>query len=206
MLPRIPNILLTDGSAGARSRDQVDKTLARIIPDCAPSRPRVDTPHRLARQPARGGAGCSPRSGAVLRVADVLHPVDDLAIERFRNRDVRHRYGRRRAVPVLLAGREPNDIARLDLLDWPALTLREGAAARHDQRLSGGMGVPGRGPAGLERDAGAADARRIGRLEQRVDADRAGEPLGRSLAGGLCAVSLDIHRFSPSLAGYLPMM
>src|SRR5215207_8942585 len=73
-------------------------------------------PHRLARQPARGGAGCSPRSGAILRVADVFQPVDDLAVERFRNRDVRPRYGWRRAVPVLLAGPEPNDIARLDLL------------------------------------------------------------------------------------------
>jgi hypothetical protein len=38
-----------------------------------------------------------------------------------------------------------------------------------------------------------ADARRIGCLEQRVNADCAGEPLRRSCAGGLRAVSLDIH-------------
>src|SRR5215208_2242785 len=64
----------------------------------------------LARQPARGGAGCSPRSGAILRVADVVRLVDRLAAERSRKREVRHRYGGRRSVPVLLDGREPNDI------------------------------------------------------------------------------------------------
>ena len=90
-----------------------------------------------------------------------------------------------------------------------ALSLRRDQAAatsRHNQCLSERMRVPGRARAGFERDAGAADARRIGRLEQRVDADRAGEPFGRPLAGWLCAVSLDVHRFSPSLAGCLPMM
>jgi hypothetical protein len=40
------------------------------------------------------------------------------------------------------------------------------------------MRMPGCARAGLKRDAGAADARRIGRLEQRVDADCACEPLG----------------------------
>src|SRR5215831_11003140 len=75
--------------------------------------------------------------------------------------------GRRRAVPVLFARREPDDVARPDLLDRPALALRETAAGRHDQCLSQRMRVPGRARAGLERDASAADARRIGRLEER---------------------------------------
>jgi hypothetical protein len=44
------------------------------------------------------------RSSGVLRVADVFHPVDDLAVERFRNRNVSHRCGRRRAVPVCPSG------------------------------------------------------------------------------------------------------
>ena len=123
-----------------------------------------------------------PRSSAVLRVADVFQPVDDFAVERFRNRNVRHRCCRRRAVPVLLARREPDDVARPYLLDRSALTLREAAAGRHDQCLAQRMRLPGRARAGLERDAGAADARRIGRLEHRVDADRAGEPLRRPLA------------------------
>ena len=86
-----------------------------------------------------------------------------LPVKRFRNRNVCHRCGRRRAVPMLLARREPDDVPRPDLLDRPALALRETAAGRHNQGLSQRMRVPGRARAGLERDAGAADARRIGR-------------------------------------------
>ena len=126
----------------------------------------------------------APGSSAVLRIADVFQPVDDLAVKRFRNRNVCHRCGRRRAVPVLFARREPNDVPRPDLLDRPALALRKAAAGRHDQCLPQRMRVPGCARAGLERDAGAADARRIGRLEQRVDADRAGEPFRGPLPDG----------------------
>jgi hypothetical protein len=98
-------------------------------------------------------------SGAVLRVADVFQPIDHLAVKRFRNRNVRHRCGRRRAVPVLLARREPDDVAGPDLLDRAALMLREPAAGCHNQCLPQGMRVPGGARAGLECDAGAADAR-----------------------------------------------
>ena len=55
----------------------------------------------------RGAAGSNP----ILVVGDLLHPVDDLAVERFGNGDVAHRRGRRRPMPMLLAGREPDDIA-----------------------------------------------------------------------------------------------
>ena len=103
------------------------------------------------------------------------------------------RRGRRRAVPVLLAGREPDDVAGPDLLDRAALALRPAAAGGDDQRLAERMRVPGGARAGLEGDAGAADARRVRRLEQRIDAHRAGEPLRRSLAGRLRAASLDFH-------------
>jgi hypothetical protein len=91
---------------------------------------------------------------------------------------------------MLLARFKPDDITRPDLLDRSSLALREPAAGRHDQGLSERMRMPGRARAGLKRDAGAADARRIGRLEQRVDADCACEPLCRSFAGGLCTVPL----------------
>ena len=91
----------------------------------------------------------------------------------------------RRAVPVLLARREPDHVAGPDFLDRPALALRPAAAGRHDQRLAQRVRVP-RGPgARLEGDAGAGDARRIGRLEQRIDPNRAGEPIRRPLAGRL---------------------
>ena len=61
-----------------------------------------------------------PRSAPVLLVAHLLHPVHNLAVERFLHGDMRHCRGRRRAVPVLLAGRKPDHIAGPDLLDRTA--------------------------------------------------------------------------------------
>ena len=92
---------------------------------------------------------------SVLFVADLFHPVDDLAVELFLNGDVRHGGGRRGAVPVLLAGREPDHIAGPDFLDRPALALRPAAAGRDDQGLAERMRVPCGARARLERDAGA---------------------------------------------------
>ena len=115
-------------------------------------------------------------------IAHLLHPVDNLAIERFLNGNVRHRGRRCGAVPVFLAGRKPHHVAGSDFFDRGAPALYQPRAGGDDQSLAERMRVPGRARAGLERDAGAADARRIGRLEQRVDTDRAGEPFRRPLA------------------------
>ena len=68
----------------------------------------------------------------------------------------------RRAVPVLLARREPDDVARPDLLDRPALALHAAAAGQHDQRLTERVRVPRRARAGLEGD-GAHRRRAPGR-------------------------------------------
>src|SRR5215471_17724917 len=57
--------------------------------------------------------------GAVLFIADVLHPVDDLAVEHLRNRYVRHCSRGRGAVPVLLVWCKPHDVARPNVLDRP---------------------------------------------------------------------------------------
>src|SRR5215212_2399267 len=76
-----------------------------------------------------------PDSGPVLLVAHVLHPLDRLAVERLLDGDVRHRRGRRRAVPVLLAGLEPDHVARADLLDRAALALGQARAEGDDERL-----------------------------------------------------------------------
>jgi hypothetical protein len=46
----------------------------------------------------------SNSSLSVLFVADLFHPVHDLAVQRLLNRYVRHRCGWRGTVPVLLAG------------------------------------------------------------------------------------------------------
>src|SRR5439155_2475900 len=54
---------------------------------------------------------------AVLFVADFFHPLHDLAVECFLNRDVRHRGGRRSPMPMLQARREPDHIAGTNLLD-----------------------------------------------------------------------------------------
>src|SRR5438132_544339 len=53
---------------------------------------------------------CSARSRPVLFVADLFHPVDGLAIETFHDGDVRHGGGCGGAVPMLLAGRAPDDV------------------------------------------------------------------------------------------------
>src|SRR5437764_12935788 len=101
----------------------------------------------------------------ILFVADLLHPVDGLAVEPFLNRDVRHRSGRCGAVPMLLARREPDHIAGSNLLDWPGPAPRASEAGRHNERLAQRVCMP-RGPrARLERYARADDARRIGRFE-----------------------------------------
>ena len=66
----------------------------------------------------------SPRLGAILRVTNVFQPIDNLAVKRFGDRDVRHCRGRSCTMPVLLARREPDNVARPDLLNRPALALR----------------------------------------------------------------------------------
>src|SRR6266705_3772115 len=53
----------------------------------------------------------------VLFVCDFLHPVDDLAVELLLDGDMRHGRGGRCAMPMLLARRAPNYVARPDLPD-----------------------------------------------------------------------------------------
>src|SRR5207253_3672225 len=131
----------------------------------------------------------APSSSAVLSlilfVTDLFHPVNRFAVELLLDRDVRHRRRRRRPVPMLFARAKPDHVTRPDFLDWPAPALRPAAAGRHDQGLAERMRVP-RGPGTrLEGDAGARDTPRIGCFEQRIDPNRAGEPICRSFAGGL---------------------
>ena len=65
------------------------------------------------------------------------------------------RGGGRGAVPMVFAGREPDDVAGADFLDGSALALRAAAAGGDDQRLAERVGVPGGAGAGLEGDEGA---------------------------------------------------
>ncbi len=88
-------------------------------------------------------------------------------------------------MPMLLARRKPDDIAGANFLDQAALAPGPAAAGYDDQCLTQRMRVPSGAGAGLERDAGADDARRIGSRKQRIDADLAGEIVRRALAGRL---------------------
>ena len=100
----------------------------------------------------------SVRSPAVLFVADLFHPIDDFAIERFLDCDVCYRRGWRGAMPMLLVGRKPNHVARTELLNQSALALNPAAAGCHDQGLPQRMCMPSGACAGLERDARAGCA------------------------------------------------
>src|SRR6185437_390441 len=117
----------------------------------------------------------------ILLVTHFLHPVDSPAAELLLNGDVRHGRGRRRAVPVLFTGHEPDHIAWANHLDRTTFALRKTAARGYKERLSQRVRVPRRAGTRLEGDAGAHGACRIGRLKERVNAYGAGEPVDRSL-------------------------
>jgi hypothetical protein len=65
----------------------------------------------------------------------------------------------------------------------PPPSLRPPDGERDDQCLTQRMRMPRGAGARLERDAGAKDRCRFGRLEQWVNTDCAGEIFGRALAG-----------------------
>ncbi|AAF84576.1 hypothetical protein XF_1767 [Xylella fastidiosa 9a5c] len=140
-----------------------------------------------------GVRSAARRPGEVLLVGDVLQPLDVLAIERFLDRDVGHGRVGRGAVPVPVARRAPDDVAGADFDDRLAFALRPAAARGDDQRLPQRVRVPGRARARLEGDGGAGHAGRRRRGVQRVDANRAGEPLDRSFDGRLRSSAFEFH-------------
>src|ERR1051326_7642781 len=132
-------------------------------------------------------------SDLVLLVTDVFHPVHHLTVFLFLDSDVRHGRGGCSAVPVLLAGREPNHVTGSDFFNRPSPALRATAACRDDQSLAQRMRVPGGPRSRFKSYAGALNKCRIRRLKKRVDAYCAGEPVRWSLAGSLRAGPLDFH-------------
>ena len=127
----------------------------------------------------------------------MFQPVGGLAIELFLNGNVCHGCSWGGSVPVLFTGREPDHVTRTDLLDRTAPNLSPAATTDDDQRLPQRMRVPGRARTRLKGHRGADGTGRGGRLEQRVDAHRAGEVVGRAAARGLRTASLDLHRIAP---------
>ena len=113
--------------------------------------------------------------------------------------DVRHRRGRRSAVPVLLPGCDAHDVARPDLLHRTAPPLHPAETGGHNQRLTERVRVPCGTGAWLERDARSVRPRRRNRVEQWIDADCSGEPIRRALHRRLGPASLDFHVASSPL-------
>src|SRR4051812_37448736 len=94
-------------------------------------------PHVIWRScGSRDGIPIHISSFSVLFIGDVLHPVHHLAIFSFLNGNVRHGCTRRRSVPVLLIGRNPDDISGMDFLDRTALALCPPAASGDNESLS----------------------------------------------------------------------
>src|SRR6266700_1920929 len=152
----------------------------QIFETCSPVRPRYVT--FILSYPSMYAAA---RSGLLLFVADLFHPVGGLAVETFLNGEVRHGRGWRGAVPMFLTRLEPDHVTRPNFLDRTTPALDPAAASRHDQGLAQRVAVPCGPSAGLERDTCADRACRLGCLEQGVNAYRAGKILGRSFAGRL---------------------
>jgi hypothetical protein len=96
-------------------------------------------------------------------------------------------------MPVLQSGREPDNVAGPDFLDWPVLALHPAQAGCDEQCLTEWVCVPRSTGAGLECNAAAGHPCRIARLEQGVNADRTGEIFPRSLTGRLRTVAFDCH-------------
>jgi len=113
----------------------------------------------------RDGGRPGAEGSRVLLVGDLLHPIGALPVERLHDRDVRHGDRGRGAVPVLLAGRDPREVAHPDLVDGVSPPLDAAHAARHDERLSERMAVPCRPCSRFERHTGAGRASRRARLE-----------------------------------------
>src|SRR4030088_1259178 len=87
--------------------------------------------HTKKSRPAAGK--CSSR--AVLLVADLFHPVDDLAVEMFLNGSMGHGRGWRGTMPVLHIGRNPHRVARPDFVDRAAPLLHQAHTRGDDQHL-----------------------------------------------------------------------
>jgi len=99
-------------------------------------------------------------------------------------------------VPVLFARGKADHIAGADFLDRAAQPLHPAKARRDDQRLAQRMGMPSGAGARLEGDAGALHA--VGRcgIEQRVNADAPGEPIGWPGTRGDVSGAKNVHAVS----------
>src|SRR5260370_18581877 len=85
----------------------------------------------------------------IFRVGDVLHPSHVTSVQRFLHRDVRHAVGRRGAMPMFFARRNPYDGDGPDLAHRTSLGLGPADARVDLQRLTQQMSMPYPAPATL---------------------------------------------------------
>jgi hypothetical protein len=101
-------------------------------------------------------------------------------------------------VPLARARSAPRRRGRISSTGPPSRCTQP--SLRHDQRLPERVRVPGRARPGLEGDEVAGHTRgRLGR-EERIEADAAGEPLGRAGGRGKGASVLDLHIVFPRIS------
>ena len=93
-------------------------------------------------------------------------------------------------MPVLFTRCEPHDVAGSNFFNRAAVALHPAKPADNDQRLPQRMGMPGRACARFEGDIGPRYPRRVGTVEQRVDANDAGEPIAGPLTEGCVPMRL----------------
>ena len=114
-----------------------------------------------------------PLPRAVLLVGDVLEPGHDLSVVvGFLDGDVGHEAVRGRAVPVLLAGFDVDDVAGADLLDAAVPGRDEADAVGDVQGLTLRVVMPGGARAGGEPDVCAADELQIAARQPDGSLDR----------------------------------
>src|SRR4051812_46569032 len=97
---------------------------------------------------------------------------------------MRHGVIRRGPVPVLLTRRKPHDITGTDFFDRTAPALDAPNPESDNQRLTEGVGVPGRASARFEGHARTLRPFRRMRVEKRINPNGAGEPVGRPFPEG----------------------
>src|SRR5258707_57628 len=139
-----------------------------------------------------------PSTVVVFVVGDVFSPVGFRSLvsgDGFGDGQVAHKVVGRGAVPMPLAGRGVDDVARADLGAVTAAGLHESASLGDVEGLADGVGVPRGAGGGSEADGADPDPGGFLAARDAVDPDVSGEPFGRALRGRLLA--LDFHGSPP---------
>src|SRR5215469_2860180 len=151
--------------------------------------------HDLFRKPVLAFRDHALAAGRylVLLVADMLHPGDVFAVERLLRRDMDHAGRRRRAMPMFLIRRNPDDVTGFDHPYRATPALHAAGAGDHEKRLAERMRVPRRPRPRLEAHQSRTHTRRRRRFDDRLLPDRAGEALDWSTTRRPRTAGVNVH-------------